>query len=127
MPASIEDYFRDLLDIIASGTFIRSSEIIFDKRSSTVGFVRGAVYFTDESTLHIRELIDLRKSPVRVMYVYHYQNDAGKFVFRYDNTPHHPELTSFPHHKHTPAGVNAMAGEPPELEELFSEIESQVG
>jgi hypothetical protein len=53
MPASIDEYFRDLLDIITACPFVRTSELNFDKRSSMVGFVRGAVFFNDESTLHL--------------------------------------------------------------------------
>ena len=126
MPGSIDDYFRNLLDVIAACTVVRTSELNFDKRSSMVGFVKGAVFFTDESTLHIRELIDVRKTSVRVMYVYHYQDKMGELIFRYDNTPHHAELASFPHHKHTANHVDSIDGELPEWSELLSEIEVYV-
>jgi hypothetical protein len=38
-------------------------------------------------------------------YRLHYMNDTGQMVFRYDNSPHHPELDSYPHHKHTPGEI----------------------
>jgi hypothetical protein len=36
----------------------------------------------------------------RLNYRYHFQDSQDNLVFRYDNTPHFPDLESFPHHKH---------------------------
>jgi len=33
-------------------------------------------------------------------YRYHLQDKKRHCVFRYDNTPHHPEVETFPEHKH---------------------------
>jgi hypothetical protein len=33
-------------------------------------------------------------------YRYHFQDGQNNLIFRYDNTPHFPYLSSFPHHKH---------------------------
>ena len=33
-------------------------------------------------------------------YRYHFQDGQNNLIFRYDNTPHFPNLSSFPHHKH---------------------------
>lgn len=81
MPTSIDGYFRDLLDHIAGSAIVRASDLNFDKRSSMVGFVRGQIYFVNDTVLHLRELIDLRKSPKQVLYVYHYQNRSGELIW----------------------------------------------
>jgi len=47
-----------------------------------------AIIVTDNSLMHLG-------------YRYHFQDNKNKIIFRYDNTPHFPELESFPHHKHT--------------------------
>jgi hypothetical protein len=36
----------------------------------------------------------------RLNYRYHFQDSQNNLVFRYDSTPHFPDLESFPHHKH---------------------------
>lgn len=56
------------------------------------------------------------------MYVYQYQKADGALVFRYDNTPHFPDLFSFPHHKHLGSEVNVMAALPPDLKSVLAEI-----
>jgi Family of unknown function (DUF6516) len=40
-------------------------------------------------------------------YRYHFQDAQNNLIFRYDSTPHFPELHSFPHHKHLPDQVIA--------------------
>ncbi|WP_353933393.1 toxin TumE (plasmid) [Okeanomitos corallinicola TIOX110] len=35
-----------------------------------------------------------------VDYRYHFQDEQNSLIFRYDSTPHFPNLPSFPHHKH---------------------------
>jgi len=36
----------------------------------------------------------------RLNYRYHFQDNQNNLIFRYDNTPHFPDIVSFPHHKH---------------------------
>jgi hypothetical protein len=42
-------------------------------------------------------------------YRYHFQDGQNNLIFRYDNTPHFPNLSSFPHHKHLPDRVISCA------------------
>ena len=41
----------------------------------------------------------------RLNYRYHFQNRQNNLIFRYDNTPHFPDLENFPHHKHLRDGI----------------------
>jgi Family of unknown function (DUF6516) len=52
-------------------------------------------------------------------YRYHCQDNENNLVFRYDNTPHFPELKTFPHHKHLSEEVNAA--ERPSVVEVLQE------
>jgi hypothetical protein len=49
--------------------------------------INEAVIVTD----HILTFLDYR---------YHCQDQQNSLIFRYDSTPHFPNLSSFPHHKH---------------------------
>ena len=46
--------------------------------------------------LFIREFVDDKERN----YSYHLQNRNGELIARWDNAPHHPDLYTFPHHKH---------------------------
>ncbi|MDO9123007.1 MAG: DUF6516 family protein [Deltaproteobacteria bacterium] len=41
-------------------------------------------------------------------------------LFRYDNAPHHPEVTSHPHHKHI--SDNVILAREPSLKDVLDEI-----
>lgn len=50
----------------------------------------------------------------------HYMNSTGQMLFRYDNAPHHPDIDSYPHHKHTPDKI--MPSSMPFLKGILNEI-----
>jgi hypothetical protein len=118
----IEDYFQHIRALIASTSIVHSSRITYDKRSTSIGFIRGNIYFQDGSLLHVREFVNVPHDIERYMYVYQYQSATGAFVFRYDNTPHFSHLPTFPHHKHTGSETNVEATSPPNLDTIFGEI-----
>lgn len=95
-----------------------------DIRSDYVGYFKADLYCADGSRLHIREFVFTRSGIIKDLYVYHYQNPEGHLVFRYDNTPHFPDLTTFPHHKHTPGGV--ILSDEPTLQTIFDEVNRMV-
>jgi hypothetical protein len=120
----IEIYFQKFKDIIDSNPFVFSSEILFDKRSSYQGFIRADIYLRDNSTLRIREFIDVELQPDRFMYAYQYMSPSGDFIFRYDNTGHHRKLglSTYPHHKHQTTESNILPSNNPDLRDILEEI-----
>ena len=62
------------------------------------GYIKATVTFMNDSQLRIREFVNGKLK--KIYYAYHYQGSDGKLVFRYDNAPHHVDVTTFPHHKH---------------------------
>ena len=119
----IEAYLQSLLDAIAESPIVRASNITLDKRTLQVGFIRGDLYFADGSRLHFRELVEVQVQVVRRMYSYHYQDAGTALIFRYDDTPHHPGLSNFPHHKHVGSEAHVIPTTPPDLSAVLREIE----
>lgn len=113
------------METIAASPLVRSSEVVLDKRTSRVGLIRGDLYFADDSRLHFRELVELQgETLTRHMYSFHYQDAGAVLIFRYDDTPHFPDLPSFPHHKHNGRSNQVVAAEPLDLTAVLQEIES---
>ena len=52
-------------------------------------------------------------------YRYHCQDGANRLVFRYDCTPHFPDLAGFPHHKHLPDAVSPSSK--PDIDDVVRE------
>ena len=70
---------------------------------TTIGVkLEGEMRFYDGSCLNIVEQLEPigRQDFNRVNYKFHYQDADGNLVFRYDNAPHYPYLSTFPAHKH---------------------------
>ena len=117
----IEDCFRSVEELLAQSSAIHSWSITYDKRSSYVGFLRGEIRFVDRSVLHLREFVYPQHNPERYMYAYHYQGPDGALIFRYDSTPHLPEIQNAPHHKHV-TGHSVEPPQAPGLDSVLGEI-----
>lgn len=96
----------------------------YDKRTPHIGFLRGSLYFADGSVLHVREYVSVQNDVERYMYAYQYQDSEGILVFRYDNSPHFPHLSTFPHHKHDGSEPNVINATPARLAAVLDEIRS---
>lgn len=66
----IETYFQQIQEMIQSFPVVQLSDISYNKRGSYEGFIRGELYFLDESKLHLREFVDVETRRDRVMYAY---------------------------------------------------------
>ncbi len=120
----IEDYFQQIRDVIDNCQNLQSSQVSYIPRSVSRGFIRGDLYFTDSSILHLREFVDVRVAIERNMYSYQYMDTSNNLIFRYDNTEHHQKLNlpTYPHHKHLGSEDNVVASNVPSLTDVLKEI-----
>jgi len=118
-------YLSRLYDIMLSRQEMQIEELEVLDRSDRPGqssefYAR--LRFSDGSQLQVVEkLLVERYTSIKARYTYHYQRADGTLVFRYDNVPHHPEIVTFPHHKHV--GETIAAARPPDLSEVLREID----
>jgi hypothetical protein len=83
--------------------------------------VRIRVRFRQGFLLELNEAIIAERATIRHLdYRYHFQDQQGQLIFRYESTPHFPELEKFPHHKH--AGTGVMGCERPSILQVIEEI-----
>ncbi len=115
------EYLTHIQDLLNASPFVYEPSITFEDRGDA-WFVRGDVYFIDNSRLHFRELFVGQGVFAKIAYSYHYQSADEAMVFRYDNTPHYPHLPSAPHHKHV-GDEAVIAAELPDFETVLREIE----
>lgn len=83
--------------------------------------VRIRVRFRQGFLLELNEAIISAGTTIRHLdYRYHFQDKQGQLIFRYDNTPHFPDLEKFPQHKHVDRGV--VGCERPSILQVAEEI-----
>jgi hypothetical protein len=80
------------------------------------GFIKGRALFVDGSRLEFSEQLPVERQKYRL----HYMSANGELLVRWDSAPHHREVSTFPHHRHTPLGVQAHG--PITLLEALDEI-----
>jgi hypothetical protein len=121
----IDEYFQQIEADIAQSIIVIHTELVKDKRSLYIGFVEGKLTFLDGSVLHFVEFANVKTGIDRYKYSYHYQDTNHQLIFRYDMAPHHKNVATFPHHKHTTSG-QAIESTIPPLKNVLEEIEKLV-
>jgi len=98
----IRNFVEYIENIINSSSIILSSQIQkYLNPGGNAAYLKGQVVFIDFSTLEIAIFVLESGDTLSIdKYRFQFMNKRGHFVFRYDNAPHHPEIETFPHHKH---------------------------
>ena len=118
----IRRFVENLEKSIVSNPVVLSSNIQkhFGPTNNTV-YVKGSIIFIDSSVLDIAIFANKTSTVVSIeKYRFQYMDKQGQMLFRYDNAPHHPELSSFPEHKHV--GDRTISLPQPDLKNIFNEI-----
>ncbi|TRV20623.1 MAG: hypothetical protein EWV88_16565 [Microcystis wesenbergii Mw_MB_S_20031200_S109D] len=91
-------------------------EILTSQRAN----LRIRLRFKQTHLLEINEAIVITDNYLEFLdYRYHFQDEKNNLVFRYDSTPHFPNLSTFPHHKHLPNDV--ISCHKPEITQVLKE------
>jgi len=75
-------------------------EVISEKIEEKEGYLRVVIKLPDDSVMHCFEYVLSDGSIGISKYSFHWQDVAGNLICRWDNAPHHPEISTHPHHKH---------------------------
>lgn len=90
----------------------------YEARGSSYAIVL-KIDFKNNSELHVRDY--LFEDGTR-NYSYHWQDHKKRCLYRWDNTPHHPKVKTFPHHIHIGKQERVEPSEPQTLEKVFAKI-----
>lgn len=92
-------------------------EILTSQRAN----LRIRLRFNQTHLLEINEAIVIMDNKLEFLdYRYHFQDEKNNLVFRYDSTPHFPNLSTFPHHKHLPNDVTSS--QKPDITQVLKEV-----
>ncbi len=98
---------------------IKSYDILDFKQGEEFYFLKLKAILVDNSELHIKEYV----SEKEYLYSYHWQDEKGRLRIRWDNSPHHQYIKTFPHHKHAP---ELMESNELSLEDILRVIEEKL-
>jgi len=98
------EYFRSLQITISDAPHIIGSDVNFDEIVANECYIRGVLTLTNGFELHIAEYVITEPEVQRSKYRYHLQRANGILIARWDNVPHHHDVSTFPHHRHNASG-----------------------
>lgn len=85
-----------LIEFLLQHQVVERIEVRLHVSSPDNEFISVRGILVNGSILFIRESI---KGAQR-RYSYHWQNQKGRLIVRWDNSPHHTRIATYPHHKH---------------------------
>lgn len=114
---------KEIEESISSSSIVVSSNIqkYFSSTKKEV-YVRGNLIFIDLSFLEFAiYVLEKGKKFVFDKYRFQYMDYRKRLIFRYDNTPHHKDISTFPLHKHLRDG-KVVESTIPQFREILEEI-----
>ncbi|MCZ7380176.1 MAG: DUF6516 family protein [Candidatus Methanoperedens sp.] len=102
----LENFLADLKASLTASPIVKDIEILDEFVTSVSGFLDCRILLIDGSELFVTEYFTVLKDRLkRDKYSYHLQKN-DELIIRWDNAPHHRELSTFPFHIHTKNGVH---------------------
>ena len=111
---------QKIIDSLTLCKFVESYEVLEYLNEEKTKLIKIKAKLSYDSTLYIRELIQ----PDNCKYSYHWQNAKNEMILRWDNAPHFPSVSTFPHHLHR--GNEVTSSYRVFIEEVLSEIEKHM-
>jgi Family of unknown function (DUF6516) len=102
-------------------SLVNSFQILDFRKTETIFYLNLKINFIDKSSLQVREFVDESHRK----YSFHWQSEFQTLIMRWDNSPHFPDLITFPHHKHLPNN-KVESSYDISLEEVFNFILSKI-
>lgn len=116
----LESYLAELKASLTASPIVKDIDILDEFITSVSGFIDCKVTLIDGSVLYVTEYFTLYADKIkRDKYSYHLQRNDD-FVIRWDNAPHHKEVSTYPFHVHK--GGEVHESKEMKLEKVLEEI-----
>ena len=94
------EYFRYIQQIVTEAHHVIDSNLQFTEVDIHECYIRGVLTLRNGPKLHAAEYSVTEPSINRLKYRYQLLSATNAMLVRWDNASHHPEIASFPHHRH---------------------------
>ena len=92
---------EEILQLLSDSDIVREYEILNVLQDEDFYYLKIKSSIIDDCILYIK----LYLSETEYNYAFHLQKNNGEFIARWDNAPHHKEIHTHPHHKHSSHGI----------------------
>ena len=114
-------YCRRVQKSVFAAPHVIQSNLAFDIITENICYINGYLSLVDNFQLHISEYVITNPKIKRLKYRYHLQTIEHKFIARWDNASHHPQISTHPHHLHLAHG-EIVSSPTMDIEQVLSAI-----
>jgi hypothetical protein len=127
MNPGIRYHFERLEQELCNSPAVREYHILMQEVAQHSGQVRVRINLVDGGLLELFEYVTAGLDGVLAVtkYRYHWQDQEGNVVQRWDNAVHHPRLPHAPHHVHQSNGGVKGVPKPPDVARILAQIEKR--
>ena len=123
---TVKAYLDSIKERLVTDPIVTGFHTVRERSTLVDGYLRARLDLGDGSQLEFSEYVQY--SPASeiavVTYSYHWADASNQLIKRWDNTPHLPDLPSFPDHIHDGATRQVMSGQPMSIFAVLGEIAS---
>jgi len=123
---TIDQYFKKTQKTISNSKIVASTHIEYIKVLENEGYMRGTLTLTDGSELRLLEYARISNGRAIILRYRFQWQIAGELITRWNNAPHHPEVETFPHHKHVKSEGKPKPSKAKNLISILKEIEAKI-
>jgi hypothetical protein len=122
-------YLAEIEMALVASPIVAEYRLVRSWANTDDGYIRVRATLSNGDFLEAAEYFVIQEEQIVVVDYRHQWMDATRTVLRrrWDNTPHHPELDSFPHHCHVGDESHVVPGEPVGLIQVLALIEAEIG
>lgn len=121
---SPEAFSRAIQQLLVDHPLVTAATLSRERITVDSVFLRGTAVFVDDSTLAfaIYNTVDAADELRSEKYSYHWMDSDNRLRSRWDNAPHYPDLSGFPHHVHIGDEATVRPHQAMTLEDVLAAI-----
>ena len=96
------EYLHSIRERLVDDGFVTSFRILRERATEVDAHIREVIELFDDSRPEFSEYVQIAAGNVIEVttYSYHLTDAHSNLIYRWDNAPHHPGMSGFPHHYH---------------------------
>lgn len=122
------EYLESIKTRLLTDPIVVSFQIARERQTSAGGYLRAKLILLNASQLEFAEyfIVPDDGQVTVVTYNYHWATAQNELIQRWDNTPHYPDLSNFPHHLHMANSADPIPAQPMSILAVLDEVASRL-
>lgn len=122
----VEPYFNDILARLSNSAAVVSFRILRSRMRDRDGYLRVRCVLANDDLFEFSEYVVLSGENIQIVdYSFQWQNSVS-LIRRWDNTPHHAQISTFPAHVHIGTDGNVQESPPMNFGRVLEIIEGEI-